>query len=87
MICHDEDKFIVKKEDGSEQVFYKMITFKSNLTNKDYIIYTDGKMNIYSSILIDDDISNMKLEKITNEDDIEEIKKALIQTKISIEKD
>ena len=57
MTFYDEDKFLLLDNDGVEQEFYRMITFSSGITNKKYLVYTDGKetngkINIYSSILI-----------------------------------
>ena len=90
MTFYDEDKFILLNKAGEEQEFYKMITFSSSITGKKYLIYTDGKetlgkVNIYSSILINDDKEDMQLEEITSLDDLEEVNKALIQAKVNEE--
>lgn len=81
----EEDKILIKMEDGSEKVLYKMITFKSTKKNKIYLIYTDDQEsdNIYSSILISNE-KEIKLEKLAEEDDLEEVKKALIKAKVSL---
>lgn len=88
MTFYDEDKFVLLDNDGVEQEFYRMITFSSNITNKKYLVYTDGKetngkINIYSSILINDDKNNMQLAKLETEDDIEEVNKAIMQAKVN----
>ena len=81
---YEEDRFIITIN-NEQKAFYKMITFDSNLTNKKYIIYTDEDNNIFSSILINEDVNNIKLEKIVNEEDKHEVEKALLQAKISID--
>ena len=88
MTFYDEDKFLLLDNDGVEQEFYRMITFSSGITNKKYLVYTDGKetngkINIYSSILINDDKNNMQLAKLETEDDIEEVNKAIMQAKVN----
>lgn len=88
MTFYDEDKFVLLDNDGVEQEFYRMITFSSGITNKKYLVYTDGKetngkINIYSSILINDDKNNMQLAKLETEDDIEEVNKAIMQAKVN----
>lgn len=87
-MIYEEDKFIIKDENGEEKEFYKMITFSSSITNKTYLIYTDnkytdGKLNIYSSI-IKGDSDNIEFVKITDETDKNEVNKALLQFKISV---
>ena len=79
----EEDKIVVNVN-GEEKTFYKLITFKSNLTNKKYLIFSDDSKNIYSSI-IENANDNIKLLNLENEDDYEEVKKALIQTQTSFE--
>ena len=79
----EEDKIVVNVN-GEEKTFYKLITFKSNLNNKKYLIFSDDSKNIYSSI-IENANDNIKLLNLENEDDYEEVKKALIQTKTSFE--
>ena len=90
MQVYEEDKFRITVEDGLEKEFYKILTFESSLTNKNYIIYTDNQytndnINIYSSILINNDMNNIKLEKINDEADKEEVNKALLQAKMNIQ--
>lgn len=80
----EEDKIVVNVN-GEEKTFYKLITFTSNLTNKRYLVFTDEAKKIYSSI-IENENDTIKLISIENEDDLEEVKKALIQTKTSFEK-
>ena len=80
----EEDKIVVNVN-GKEKTFYKLITFTSNLTNKRYLVFTDEAKKIYSSI-IENENDTIKLISIENEDDLEEVKKALIQTKTSFEK-
>ena len=80
----EEDKIVVNVN-GEEKTFYKLITFTSNLTNKRYLVFTDEAKKIYSSI-IESENDTIKLISIKNEDDLEEVKKALIQTKTSFEK-
>ena len=85
MNLYEEDKFIIKDENNNQKTFYKLIIFESTITNKSYIIYTDNGKNIYSSILLNNDLNNILLEKITNEIDLEEVNKALIQAKINVD--
>ena len=80
----EEDKIVVNVN-GEEKTFYKLITFNINLTNKRYLVFTDESKKIYSSI-IENENDTIKLISIENEDDLEEVKKALIQTKTSFEK-
>ena len=81
---YDEDKFIIKDKSGNNIEFYKLLTFKSNITNKSYIVYKDENDNIYSSILKNTD-NNIVLEKIIDEIDINEVNKALLKVKINLE--
>ena len=88
MNTYEEDKFTILNENNEEKTYYKMITFESMLTNKKYLIYTDnkytdGQINIYSSILLSDENNNIKLEQITKEIDRAEVNKALLQIKIN----
>lgn len=85
MKMYEEDKFIIKDKDNKENVFYKLITFDSTITNKSYIIYADEDKNIYSSILVNNDSDNIVLEKIVDEQDKEEVNKALLHAKMSLD--
>lgn len=85
---YNEDKIILKDENGVEKEYYKLIIFNSNITNKDYIIYTDNTysnniLNIYSSIILDDN----KIEKITDDIDLKEVEKAIIKVKAQLGND
>ena len=55
-----EKDLLVVIKDGQEQKFYKIGSFKSIGTKKNYILYTDnietnGKLNIYCSVLEEKD--------------------------------
>ena len=84
---NDKDKFILKDNNGEEKTFYKLITFKSTITNKKYLVYADDNRKIYSSILIDDDENNVRIEKLEDERDLEEVNKAILQVKNSMKED
>ena len=75
-----EDKIMLKKEDGSISTFTKIMIFKSKVTNKTYIIYSDNEKDIYASIL-----NNNKLETINSETDYIEINKAISKVKNNID--
>ena len=77
---YQEDRFVVKNEQGDDLEFYKMVTFSSKITNKTYIVYSDIESNIYASIL-----NNNSIEKIIDEIDTNEVNKALIELKMNIE--
>ena len=85
MNLNKEDMFMIKTKDNQEKSFYKLITFKSNITNKDYIIYTDNGTNLFSSILLDGNPNNISLEEIKDDIDKEEVNKALLQVKKSLD--
>ena len=84
MNLYDEYKFTIRTDDNQEKTFYNLITFKSTITNKDYIIYTDDGKNIFSSILKKDNNDKILLEKITDKIDEDEVNKALEKAKIDI---
>ena len=81
---NEKDKFILKNDSGEESTFYKLITFKSTITNKKYLVYADENRKIYSSILIDDDENNIRIEKLEDENDLEEVNKAILQVRNSM---
>lgn len=81
----EKDKFILKNDNGEEQVFYKLITFKSNITNKKYLVYCDDAKRIYGSIILKDDSNNINLEKITEDIDLGEVNKAISKVKNELE--
>ena len=86
---NNEDRFVIKDENGNDQVFYKLIIFNSDITNKSYIIYTDntytdGSLNIYGSIL-NVEGEGLKLDKVTDEIDEQEINKAIVKVKTELE--
>ena len=86
---YDEDKFIIEDESGIKRTFYKLIKFKSTITNKTYLVYTDnnqtnGKLSIYSSIISNDSTDNIKFEKIFDKIDIDEVNKAINKAKLNI---
>ena len=85
IIMFDEKDKIVINIDGESKDFYKLFTFYSKKTDKDYIVYIDKNEpnTIYSSIVINKD-NHILLEKIEDEEDIEETKKAMIEIKLSI---
>ena len=60
---NEKDKIVIKNND-EEKVFYKLLKFSSDKTNKEYLIYCDENKKIYSSILakIDDKIKFLPIE-------------------------
>lgn len=87
MTFNEEDKIIINIF-GKNKEYYKLIQFKNN--DKDYLIYTDGKytnnkLNIYSNIL-KEKRGNIEFIPITEEEDIETVKRVLIGQKIKISK-
>ena len=88
---HEEDKFIIKDEDGIQKEFYKLIIFDSSITNKNYIIYTDNtytnnELNVRGSIL-DVEGDSIKLNNVLDEIDKQEINKAIIKVKMDLDND
>lgn len=84
MDLNKEDMFTIKTNNNEEKSFYKLITFRSNITNKNYIIYTDNGVNLFSSILLEDNLNNISLEEIKDDIDKEEVNKALLQVKMNM---
>lgn len=82
---YDKDKFLINTDTGENKTFYKLITFKSNITNKTYLVYCDEDKKIYSSILLSNDSNNIKLEKIVDDIDLDEVKKAIIKVESELE--
>lgn len=81
----EKDKIEIKNENGLVQTFYKISLFKNKETKKRYIIYTDneytdGNLNIYSSIVVNDKES-IKLEPIVDKADQEFVNNAIIMIK------
>lgn len=75
----DKDLLVLIK-DGKEERFYKIGEFNSILTKKDYIVYTDnnytdGKINIFCSVLNEKDGKILYTE--LDETDRKEFEKAL----------
>lgn len=75
----DKKSLILKTSDG-EKEYEILYTFKSNNTNKDYIVFTDNtyegeELNIYSAIYnpLDDSV----FEEVTDENDFNEIESFL----------
>lgn len=69
---NDKDKFIVTNKDGNKETFFTIATYSEN--NKNYIVYTDGKLNkdkklnVYYALY--EDINNkMQLIEITDPKD------------------
>jgi len=68
--------------DNIEKEFEVLYTFKSNKTNKDYIIYTDNSydenknLNIFTSIYFPFDLEK-ELENIESDEEWEEIENFL----------
>ena len=81
---NEKDRFTLIDDTGKESIFYKLITFKSSITNKKYLVYADEEKKVYGSILVDDDENNVRIEKIQDDLDLEEINKAIVQVKNSI---
>ena len=79
----EEDKFTIQNQNGDCLDFYKLLSFKSKITDKTYIIYSDINNNIYASILVNTDDSIL-LEKLTDETDLNEVNKAILEIKINI---
>lgn len=86
---NEEDKIIIKNNDGIEQEFYKLIEFTDKNTNKNFIIYTDNKfdennkLNIYSNI-VEKNNDDINFIPVTAEEDLETVKKALVQVKVDL---
>ena len=47
----ENDKIIIKDDSGVEKEFYKLVSFHSTKTNKDYLIYCDDDKKLYSSVV------------------------------------
>ncbi|MBR2708490.1 MAG: hypothetical protein IKE90_03545 [Bacilli bacterium] len=82
----EEDKIIIEtKEDTKE--FYKLATFYSNKTNKRYLLYTDkeytdGLLNIYGSIIEQENDKVIFIE--LDEEDKKIVEKAISKLRESI---
>ncbi len=79
----DNDKIVIKDDNGVDREFYKLITFHSTNTNKDYLIYSDDSQKLYSSVVEKDENGVIQFKKI-NHDDLEEVNKALLKVKINM---
>lgn len=42
---NEKDKFIVTDKEGRKISMYTIATYTDDTTNKNYIVYTDGKLN------------------------------------------
>ena len=67
----EEDKIIIETKEGAKE-FYKLATFYSNKANKRYLIYTDkeytdGLLNVYGSI-IEQENGKIKFIELDEED-------------------
>ena len=74
---NEDRKFFKGILDGVEKELEVLFTFRSNKTNKDYIIYTDNlfsndSLNIYASIYYPEE-PNRELEKIRENSDWNEV--------------
>ena len=76
----ENDKIIIKDDSGVEKEFYKLVSFHSTKTNKDYLIYCDDDKKLYSSVVEKDELGGIQFRKIDRED-LDEVNKALLQVK------
>ncbi len=77
----DKDLIVLTDENGIDKNFYKIGQFESTLTNKNYVVYTDkeytdGKINLYCSIVKEED-GVIKFDPLETEDDKKEFEKAI----------
>ena len=67
-----ENKFVLLDEKGQEKEYDVLLTFESEETNKNYIVYTDnsldetGNVQVFASVYNPED-ENTKLEPIETE--------------------
>ena len=79
----EKDLFVLTDENGNDLNFYKIGQFESTLTEKNYVVYTDkrytdGKINLYCSIVREED-GKIKFDPLETEDDKKEFEKAIVE--------
>ena len=79
----EKDLFVLTDENGKDLNFYKIGQFESTLTEKNYVVYTDkqytdGKINLYCSIVREED-GKIKFDPLETEDDKKEFEKAIVE--------
>ena len=79
----EKDLIILTDENGIDKKFYKIGQFESTLTNKNYVVYTDkeyttGKINLYCSIVREEN-GVIKFDPLETSDDKKEFEKAIIE--------
>lgn len=85
----EEDKIVIKDEQGMEHTYYQLLEFFHKGRNKEYLIYTDnnkdkdGNLNIYSSI-IKKEGKYIQFIPVEEEEDIEIVKNAIVQMKFEL---
>lgn len=77
-----EENTIVIKNGNVEKEFTKLLEFKSDKTNKYYILYTDNslindKLNIFCSIVKRNSDDKIIFEELENDEDYIECNKAI----------
>ena len=85
----ENDKIVIKNDQGEEKIFYKLLKFFSKDTNKNYLVYTDkekdenGRLKLYSSVIFEG-TNGVEFLPVVDEYDLDIVGQAIIQAKLEL---